>query len=212
MDSASCPAFLGQDLGGFVASYDGFSPSGDVVSARDEAIAFGMYRLLRHRFANAPQATTLLQGYDEHMATLGYDVSFTSTDYSTGDARALATIWPTNVAFGHQDQSNEQNDYANTIYEPLNPSLIVDLPGNTTVVDMNRWQPLTLDLFIDQSGNPIPGETPPFLSPEWGQVTLVALNDDDLTSYTRDGFNYKVSRPRPTCLFAGGFVQTDCRC
>ena len=204
MDSASCPAFLGQDLGGFVASYDGFSPSGDVVSARDEAIAFGMYRLLRHRFANAPQATTLLQGYDEHMATLGYDVSFTSTDYSTGDARALGNhLADQIIAFGYQDQSNEQNDYANTIYEPLNPSLIVDLPGNTTVVDMNRWQPLTLDLFIDQSGNPIPGETPPFLSPEWGQVTSWALNDDDLTSYTRDGFEYKVYHdPGPPALFA----------
>ena len=87
MDSAGCPAFLGQDLGGFVASYDGFTPAGDVAAARDEAIAFGMYRLLRHRFASAPQATSLLQGYDEHMATLGYDVSFTSTDYSSGDGR-----------------------------------------------------------------------------------------------------------------------------
>ncbi|MGB0248108.1 MAG: hypothetical protein ACPGAB_06250, partial [Flavobacteriales bacterium] len=34
--------------------------------------------------------------------------------------------------------------------------------------------------------------TPPFLSPEWGQVTSWALSDEDLTSYTRDGFEYKV--------------------
>ena len=204
MDSAGCPAFLGQDLGGFVASFDGFTPAGDVASARDEAIAFGMYRLLRHRFANAPQATNLLQGYDEHMATLGYDVSFTSTDYSTGDGRALGNHLAAQIiAFGQQDGSNEQNDYANTVYAPLNPSLIVDLPGNPTVVDMNRWQPLTLDLFIDQSGNPIPGETPPFLSPEWGQVTSWALSDEDLTSYTRDGFEYKVYHdPGQPALFA----------
>ena len=68
----------------------------------------------------------------------------------------------------------------------------MDLPGNATVLDLNRWQPLTLDLFIDQSGNPIPGETPEFLSPEWGQVTSWALTDADLTSYTRNGFEYKV--------------------
>ena len=43
----------------------------------------------------SPQATTLLQGYDEHMATLGYDVSFTSTDYSTATPVPWATIWPT---------------------------------------------------------------------------------------------------------------------
>ena len=204
MDSAGCPAFLGQDLDGFVASYDGFTPSEDVAVARDKAIAFGMYRLLRHRFASAPQATNLLQGYDEHMATLGYDVTFTSTDYSSGDARALGNHLAAQIiAFGQQDGSNEQNDYANTVYEPFNPSLIVDLPGNPTVVDMNRWQPLTLDLFIDQSGNPIPGETPPFLSPEWGQVTSWALSDADLTSYTRDGFEYKVYHdPGQPAMFA----------
>ena len=193
MDATACPAFLGQDYDGFVAAFDGFTPATDVETARDEAIAFGMYRLLRHRFANAPQASNLFLGYDEHMATLGYDVSFTSTDYSTGDGRALGNhLAEQIIAFGQQDNANEQNDYANTVYEPLNPSLIVDLPGNSSVVDLNRWQPLTLDLFIDQSGNPIPGETPPFLSPEWGQVTSWALSDEDLTTYTRDGFDYKV--------------------
>jgi len=193
MDPTACPAFLGQDLGGFVADFDAFTPATTVEAARDEAIAYGMYRLLRHRFASAPQATNLLLGYDNHMATLGYDTNFTSTDYSTGDGRALGNHLAAQIiAFGLQDQSNEQNDFANTVYEPSNPSLIVDLPGNATVQDLNRWQPLTLDLFIDQSGNPIPGETPPFLSPEWGQVTSWALSDEDLTSYTRDGFEYKV--------------------
>ena len=193
MDATACPAFLGQDLGGYVADFDAFTPSTTVEAARDEAIAYGMYRLLRHRFANAPQASNLFLGYDAHMATLGYDADFTSTDYSTGDGRALGNHLAAEIiAFGLQDQSNEQNDFANLVYEPSNPSLIVDLPGNATVQDLNRWQPLTLDLFIDQSGNPIPGETPPFLSPEWGQVTSWALSDEDLTSYTRDGFEYKV--------------------
>ena len=59
MDAAACPAFLGQDYDGFVATFDGFTPVTDVATARDEAIAFGMYRLLRHRFANAPQASNL---------------------------------------------------------------------------------------------------------------------------------------------------------
>lgn len=193
MDATACPAFLGQDLGGYVADFDAFTPATTIEAARDEAIAFGMYRLLRHRFANAPQASNLFLGYDAHMATLGYDADFTSTDYSTGDGRALGNHLAAEIiAFGLQDQSNEQNDFANLVYEPSNPSLIVDLPGNATVQDLNRWQPLTLDLFIDQSGNPIPGETPPFLSPEWGQVTSWALSDEDLTSYTRDGFEYKV--------------------
>ena len=164
MDPTACTAFLGQSYDGFTASFDGFTPATDVATARDEAIAFGMYRLLRHRFTNAPQASNLFVGYDAHMATLGYDVDFVDTDYSTGDGRALGNYLADRlIAFGLQDGSNEQNDYANTVYTPSNPSLIVDLPGNPTVADLNRWQPLTLDLFIDQSGNPIPGETPPFL-------------------------------------------------
>jgi hypothetical protein len=193
MEPTACPAFLGQDYAGFVAGFDGFTPVTDVATARDEALAYGMYRLLKHRFANAPQAANLSTGYDVHMATLGYDIGFNSTDYSTGDGRALGNYLAEQIiAFGLQDGSNELNNYANTSYTPVNPALIVDLPGNETVVDMNRWQPLTLDLFIDQSGNAIPGETPPFLSPEWGQVTSWALTDADLTSYTRDGFEYKV--------------------
>lgn len=193
MDASACPAFLGQEYDGFVAEFGGFTPATTTEEARNEAIAFGMYRLLSHRFANAPQASSLFQGYDQHMTTLGYDLDFTSTDYGTGDGRALGNyIAEQIIAFGLQDQSNEQNDYANVIYEPLNPALIVDLPGNASVIDLNRWQPLTLDLFIDQSGNPIPGETPPFLSPEWGQVTAWALAEQDLSTYTRDGFEFRV--------------------
>ena len=180
-------------MGGFVAAFDEFTPATDVQTARDEAIAFGMYRLLSHRFANAPGVDDLLVGYDIHMGILGHDVNFTSTDYSSGDGRALGNhLAEQLIAFGLQDGANEANGYANTVYEPVNPSLIVDLDGNETVEDLNRWQPLTLDLFIDQSGNVIPGETPPFLSPEWGQVTSWALGDEDLNTYTRDGFDYQV--------------------
>ena len=106
MDPTACPAFLGQDLGGFVADFDAFTPATTVEAARDEAIAYGMYRLLRHRFANAPQANNLYLGYDNHMATLGYDTNFTSTDYSTGDGRALGNHLAAQIiAFGLQDQS-----------------------------------------------------------------------------------------------------------
>ena len=193
MDSAACPAFLGQDLGGFVAPFEGFSPATNVDEARDQAISFGMYRLLSHRFANAPGAEELMATYDNHMAQLGHDVQFNDTDYTTGDGRALGNHLAAQlIAFGLQDGANEGNGYANTVYQPVNPSLIVDLEGNDTVEDLNRWQPLTLEVFIDQSGNVIPGSTPGFLSPEWGQVTSWALVDEDLTTHTRDGFDYQV--------------------
>ena len=81
--------------------------------------------------------------------------------------------------------------------------MIVDLEGNDTVEDLNRWQPTkrtgTLEVF-DLDGNesgqrhPLDQSTssPGFLSPEWGQVTSWALGDEDLNTYTRDGFDYQV--------------------
>ena len=102
------------------------------------------------------------------------------------------TSSPDRQHFGLQDGSNEINDYGNTSYVPENDPLVIDDPGNPDITDYNRWQPLTLELFIDQSGNIIPGSTPDFLSPEWGQVSSFALSEDDKNTYTRNGFDYEV--------------------
>ena len=90
-----------------------------------------------------------------------------------------------------QDGANEANDYANEFYEPVNPPIEPELPGNPNIVDLDRWQPISLAMFIDQSGNPILDE-PTFLSPEWGQVQTFSLVDADKTTYQRDGFDYEV--------------------
>ncbi len=192
-DTISCEFLLGQTLGGFTCPFGGVPPAPDMEAARKEAISFAAYRLLKHRFANSPQASLLFQGYDHHMDTLGYNKADTSTNYQSGNPAALGNyIAQCYIAFGLQDGSNEQNGYANTSYTPVNPPLNVDVPGNPTIQDRNRWQPLTLDLFIDQSGNPIPGATPPFLSPEWGKVTPFALKPADMTVHQRNGFDYNV--------------------
>ena len=192
-DANSKEFLLGQTVGGFSCPFNGIPASSDIVSDRNKAISYASYRLLKHRFANSPQAALLNTGYDVHMDTLGYDKNFISTDYSTGNAAALGNyIAQCYITFGLQDGSNEQNAYTNTSYSPVNPPLNVDVPGNPNISDFNRWQPLTLDLFIDQSGNPIPGATPPFLSPEWGQVIPFALDSSDLTINQRNGFNYMV--------------------
>ncbi|NNE54927.1 MAG: hypothetical protein HKN32_02825, partial [Flavobacteriales bacterium] len=193
-DPEACTYLLGKNVGGFDCLFNGFPEPADVDVARHEAISYASYRLLTHRFQNAPTQSLLQQGYDGHMTdSLGYDITFTSTDYSTGDARALGNyVAQCMIDFGLQDGANEINQYVNQFYTPVNPPMIVESPGNPDIVDLNRWQPLTLDLFIDQSGNEIPGETPDFLSPEWGAVHNFSLDDADLTTYTRDGFDYKV--------------------
>lgn len=192
-ETGKCTYLLGQTVDGFECQFENFPVSTNIDADRHAAISYAAYRLLSHRFVNSPNPGLLQTAYDTHMATLGYDISFTDTDYTTGSAAALGNyIAQCVIAFGLQDGSNEGNLYANTAYSPVNPPMIVDNPGNPTIVDLNRWQPLTLDLFIDQSGNEIPGATPPFLSPEWGQVSHFALSADDLTVNTRGGFDYHV--------------------
>ncbi|MFT4661819.1 MAG: hypothetical protein ACI8XB_002100 [Patiriisocius sp.] len=189
-----CTYMLGKTVSGYTCSFNGIPAPADIDAARDEAISYMAFRLLNHRFQTSPGAGELLQAYDYHMNTiLGYSTAVTSQDYSTGSPAALGNyIAQCLISFGFQDNANEQGSYDNNFYQPVNPPLVLDNGGNTTIVDFNRWQPLTLDVFIDQGGNQIPGATPDFLGPEWGVVSNFALSDDDLVTYNRDGFDYKV--------------------
>jgi hypothetical protein len=165
----------------------------DVAAARAKSISFAAYRILRNRFASSPGAALSLLSFDERMRLLGYDKAFTATAGGADSAAELGNrIAATIIAFGLTDGSNQQNGYANRHYHPVNPALIMALPGNPDIIDPNRWQPLTLSYFIDQNGNPIPGGFPPFLSPEWGQVAPFGLSASDATIHHRDDFDYWV--------------------
>lgn len=164
---------------------------GGGATAIAEAVSFAAYRLLVHRFKDSPGARYTLGRLQTQFRLLGYDASNESTDYAGGSPAALgnyiAARW---IAFGLQDGSNERNHYANTFYEPKNKALTPTDPGNLTLTDPNRWQPLNFDQFIDQSGNLIPGHSPPFQNAEWGGVTPFALTASDKQVQTRDGNKY----------------------
>lgn len=163
----------------------------DIATARDEAISYAAYRLLRHRFAASPGAATSLAAFDARMAALGYDAGVATT-VGPSPAALGNRIAQAYVDFGLSDGANEAGGYANLFYTPSNPPLVPELPGNPDLVDPNRWQPLALSFFVDQSGNVIPGGSAQFLSPEWGRVTPFCLTEDDLTVYERDGDEYWV--------------------
>lgn len=192
-DEVAQPFFLGNTVGDYTCEFDGFSTTVPVDEARAEMISYAMYRLLFHRFSSSPGAAVTLTEINDYFLSLGYDPGQTSTDYSTGNPAAMGNyIAAELIAFGLQDGSNEQNGYVNQFYAPVNPPLIMAVSGNDNLANPDRWQPLTLDFFIDQSGNPIPIDTPEFLSPEWGQVTPFALESNDLTVYTDTSFDYWV--------------------
>ncbi|MBI1826689.1 MAG: vanadium-dependent haloperoxidase [Planctomycetes bacterium] len=163
--------------------------AGDIEAARAEAISYAAYGVLKERFAHSPGAATSLPKFDARMATLGYDKNFTST---VGDSPAAVgnRIAQAVIEFGLNDNSNEANSYANRHYIPVNPPLVVALPGDPNIIDPNRWQPLALNFFVDQGGNVILGGYPPALTPEWGQVTPFAMTPDDLNIYHNDSQSY----------------------
>lgn len=192
-DTLAQTYFLGRTVGGYTCPFNGTSAPADVHAAREQTVSYAEYRLLRQRFKNSPGKVQAFHRFDSLMVKFGYDTSITSTDYSTGSPAALGNyLGQKLIEYGLQDGANEANGYANTHYQPVNPPLIPVSPGNPRLVDPNRWQPLTLKVFIDQNGNVIPGDTTKFLSPEWGQVTPFALKSADRTTYNRDGFDYQV--------------------
>ena len=185
--------FLGKSIKGFECPFDGIPEPNDLESARETTISYAIYRLIKHRFEFSPGVDTIYATIDSLMDEHGYDINFTSLDYSNGDPAALGNYMADKmITFGLQDGSNEAFDYLNFYYLPVNRPLVTNSPGNPNISDYNRWQPLTLDEFIDQAGNPVPFSTPEFLGPEWGWVVPFSLQDSSLSFFERDNNPYLV--------------------
>jgi hypothetical protein len=197
-DAEAETVFLGKTFNGYSCVFNGITPPSDVAAARHEIISYAMYRLLNHRFQNSPGVTAITQEIEDLFVSYGYDINFNSTDYSSGSYAALGNYLASEmIAFGLEDNANEQLDYDNTFYTPDNPPLVLDLYEDNTNIDPNKWQPLAFDVFIDQSGNVIPLSTPEFLSPEWGNVKPFCLLPEDL-EILNDGFDsYIYNDPGP---------------
>lgn len=211
-DGTASTYLLGNSFAGHSCSFEGIDMSTDTEADRETAISYAAYQLLSHRFASSPGASESLAMFDALMDELGYDTAIASTDYQMGGAAELGNyIAECMITAGLQDGANEANDYATISYEPLNNPLIVGLAGNPELTDMNRWQPLVREFTLDGNGEVVPGPTPGFLSPEWGQVTPFALSTEDLDIVQRDGLDYWVYHdPGPPSLWEeGGAGTTD---
>ena len=192
-DEVAATYFLNSTHNGFHIEFEGLSAPADVEAARNEAISYAVYRLILHRFKFSPGDDYIEELANNLMAELNYDTDITSTDYSTGTAAHLGNyIADQVITYGLQDGANEMYDYSAQYYYPINSALIPAMPGSQNCQYPNRWQPLAFETFIDQSGNEIPGSTPEFLGPEWGNVNPFSLEEEDKTVYERDGYIYNV--------------------
>lgn len=150
--------------------------SSDVAAARTETISYAAYRVLRARYADSPGKVTTLAALDAQMDTLGYDKAYSSVIGQTPAAvgnRIAALV----LAMGLYDGANEIEGYKYPAgsYTPVNAPLTVVLPGDPTLTDPNRWQPLALAFMVDQNGNILPDKVQTFLGPHWGNVKNFSL-------------------------------------
>ena len=188
-NDTATPVLLGNTFQGFSVAYDPLPMPSNPDEATHEVMSYAIYRLMQHRFKDSPGADEIFVDINQRMASYGYNLFVTSTDYSDGSYAKLGNYLASQIiAFGLQDGSNEENDYASIFYAPVNPPLILEVYDEIDHINPDRWQPLAFASFIDQSGNIIPGGIPNFLSPEWGQVAPFALDSDDL-EILNNGFN-----------------------
>jgi len=147
----------------------------DIDAAREETMSYACYHILRARFAESPGKDETLPNIDAKMTELG----FSTTDFSTigKTPKALGNRLAILIqAYGLNDGANEQAEYEpNNGYESVNFPMAVELGGTTDVNDPNRWQPLSLEFFVDQANNPIPITEQSFLGPHWGQLPPFAM-------------------------------------
>jgi len=191
-DDTASAWLLGKTQAGYDCDYTPPDFPRDRQLAREQAVSFAAYRIALHRFENSPGADFVAQLANDTMAELGYDISETSTDYESGSPAALGNyIAECYIAYGLQDGSNEANSYDPLVYEVSNPPIEPELPGNPNIVDLDRWQQITLTLSIDQSGNIVDG-TQSFVGPEWGGVHPFSLTAANRSTCPRDGFDYPV--------------------
>ena len=184
---------LGKTVGNYRCNFDGFYIGQSIDEDLKTAMSYAVYRIMLHRFSNSPGIEEIYLSINNLMDELGYDKNMQSVDYHNGNAAALGNYMANQIiAFSMQDGSNEQNDYANLFYEPLNENLNTDFGGNPNLTEPNHWQALTIEEFIDQSGNYFPGGAPEFLSPEWGKVTPFSIKEEDLTIYNSTDYNFWV--------------------
>lgn len=191
-DPTAVPYLMGNQVHGFTSVLDNFTPLEGNLASNNKAISYAMYRLLSHRFQNSPGEDETIERMDYLMDKLNYPLNYTSTNYQSGNAADLGNyVAQTLISYGLVDGARETTGYDNEYYEPVNPPLAPEYESNT-ILFPNRWQPLSLETYIDQSGNLIDGDVIDFLSPEWGNVHGFSLSASDRTTFQRDGDDYLV--------------------
>lgn len=153
--------------------------SDNIEASQNAAISYAAYRLLMERYAHAVGSNTTLAAIQAQMIALGYDTNNTSMDTST-PAGVGNAVYAMVSSYFINDGANELNGYADWPtnqggYVPVNPPLATGLPGDTNVIFINQWQPLSITNAVSQNGIPL-GPIQKFVCPQWIGVRPFALD------------------------------------
>lgn len=203
------PYFLGQtQTNGFHCGFSDQMRTAFINAASDKrqeyievTLTAAMYHLISHRFENSPGATSIRIRLNQVLNKLGISVNHNQTP-DLSNAEGLGSyLAQCIIDYGLQDGANEAAQYKNQYYQPINAPLNPAHSGNHTIVNPDRWQPLDIDNYVDQSGNPLP--MPEFLGAEWGNIEPFALSKKDSVVLQRDNQQYRVYfDPGAPALFA----------
>jgi hypothetical protein len=148
----------------------------DIGAARQEAISYAAYRILRARFANAVGGDETLYELRRLMRSLCYPIRQTSAE-GTSPAAVGNRIAAKLLRRGMGDGSNEAGAYGNPAYVPANKPLVI-ADGGADMADPNRWQPLQMEVAVSQNGI---GTTnlQTAIGTQWGLVDGFGVLDPD---------------------------------
>lgn len=192
-DSVASTYLLGKTINGVTYSFTGVPVPADLDGARNEAISYAAYRVLYNRYSLSPNWSITQSELNSIFSSLGYDNSITGTNYASGDPAQLGNyIAQQVISMGYNDGANQINNYAGTGYTPNNPPLFLFNSGNSTMVNVNSWQPLTFVTCVDQNGIPCGSSTPNFVCPRWGKVVPFSMPMSSAKHNFRSGQDYPI--------------------
>lgn len=145
--------------------------------AREVAISFAAYGVLRARYALSDGGSESLAEFDQLMSDLCLDPKTPDRDDPETAAGLGHLIATTILTQTRDDGSLEREAYLSPDYRAVNEPLVVAESG-TVMVDPNRWQPLFLTKAVTQNGIPLPSGLQTFVGAHWGHVTPFALDAD----------------------------------
>jgi hypothetical protein len=154
--------------------YDGKVSTDDVARARDIAISFAAYRLLRYRYFTVGNLDPASQGLELQMEDICLRPEYDDIGL-TSPAQLGNLIGVRAIAEGKNDGSLEADGYVDYSFEPVNDPM-APFKSGTVMNDPNKWQPLRFPRgqAQGQGGRPAP-DIQTFVGAQWGFVTPFAL-------------------------------------